>query len=221
MSYQGVMLVMLHWPDSSGAKVPFPVEQLWKSVKRGLRSSSVPSTRGFNSSYYSSEEECMFDLLLFKSVQLPVGISLCFSYPCRSTTSSRHCVTTRFDGCTSRLSDQNIKDPNLAELQLAVNQPKFIKCYANNWWIMLVVCYPKKPASQTTTNAWKKKLKAQNPQHTKQVLNTSGPFEATFATTQTKQIFFRRIGAPFSAKSPPRTVNSCDQLMLRCRESLV
>lgn len=153
---------------------PFPVKQLWKSVKRGLRSSSVPSTDGFNSSYYSSEEESMFDLLLFKSVQLPVGISLCFSYPCRSTTSSRHYVTTRFDSCTSRLSDQNIKDPNLAELQLAVNQPKFIKCYANNWWLMLVVCYPKKPASQTT-NAWKKKLKAQNPQHTKQFLNHLKP----------------------------------------------
>lgn len=166
---------LLHPPDSSGAKVPFPVKQLWKSVKRGLRSSSVPSTSGFNSSYYSSEEESMFDLLLFKSVQLPVGISLCFSYPCRSTTSSRHYVTTRFDSCTSRLSDQNIKDPNLAELQLAVNQPKFIKCYANNWWLMLVVCYPKKPASQTTTNAWKKKLKAQNPQHTKQFLNHLKP----------------------------------------------
>ena len=68
-------------------------------------------------------------------------------------------------GCTSRLSDQNIKDPNLAELK----PTKFIKCYANNSWLMLMVCYPKKPSIPNqplpkTISTWKKKqkLKAQN-----------------------------------------------------------
>ncbi len=148
---------------------------------------------------------------LKKNVQLLVRISLCFMYLCRSTTSSLPQTLHSLTGCTSRLSDQNIKDPNLAELQ--VNQQNSANAYCNWWLIQQMLTVSQKTSmkrisakvenSPTQTNHQqtirvKKKKQAKEKSHSK---------GTSYNSNQTQ--IPSRIGAPFSAKNPPRTLNWC------------